>query len=75
MVITNGQEHRINWTIKAENPQTHGPKFIKSLGNMIYMRGDKVFDLPATFEGDYFGLSTLYTKKYSMIPVESKFEA
>ena len=67
MVITNGNEQKINWSIKAENPATHSSRFIKSLSNLIVIRGDKVFDLPASFESDYFGLGSLYTKKYGGI--------
>ena len=75
MAITNGHEHRINWSIKAENPATHSAKYIKSLGHMLFLRGDKVFDLPGTFEEDCFGLSTLYTKRAPMVPVSSRYKA
>eukprot|EP00347_Sterkiella_histriomuscorum_P002279 403368766 len=64
MVITNGNENKINWSIKAENPNTYSQKFIKSLAHFIVIRGDKVFDLPASFEQDCFGLGSLYTSKF-----------
>ncbi|CDW81834.1 tubulin delta chain-like isoform 1 [Stylonychia lemnae] len=64
MIITNGNEHKINWSIKAENPSTYSTKFIKSLSHLMVIRGDKVFDLPGSFESDYFGIGSLYTKKY-----------
>lgn len=72
MIITNGNEHKISWSMKAENPSTHSAKFIKSLANFIVIRGDKVFDLPGSFESDYFGLGSLYTKRFGG-SIDTKF--
>ena len=63
MIITNCQEHRINWSIKAENPSTYSSKFIKQLSIMTVLRGDKVFELPHAFESDCFEIGSLYSKK------------
>jgi hypothetical protein len=64
MTITNSSESKINWNHNlATNPNA---KIIKSLGNMVFLRGDKIYDEGTTFEADYFGLDALYSNKLSM---------
>ena len=45
MVVSNSSEHLVNWT-----PQT----LVKSLGNLLVLRGDKVYDERPTLETDVF---------------------
>ncbi len=53
MVITNGNEHKINWNVSAES---NHQKFIKSVANLVVMRGEKIYDERPTLEKEYFGL-------------------
>ncbi len=46
MIITNSNEHLINWS-------PH--KIVKSLANLLVLRGDKVYDERTTLEEDLFG--------------------
>jgi hypothetical protein len=41
LLITNSSEHKINWNITAES---HKHKIIKSISNLVILRGDKVYD-------------------------------
>ena len=43
MVCTNSGEHKVNWNTKV-NDQSHRHRLIKSVGNMVFLRGDGVFD-------------------------------
>ena len=38
----------------------------------MVIRGDKVFDLPGSFEYDYFGIGSMYTKKYGGSSMDNK---
>ena len=43
MVCTNSGEHKVNWNTKLSDP-SHRHRLIKSVGNMVYLRGDGVYD-------------------------------
>lgn len=70
ILITNSSENKINWNVKIDNPLPN-QKWIKSLGNILYIRGDKVYELDRTFEQEYFGLPHLYTKKFKAVNLTS----
>ena len=53
MLITNSSEQLINWNISAES---HYPKIVKSISNLLVLRGDKIYDEKATLEQEIFGL-------------------
>ena len=53
MLITNSSEQLINWNISAES---HFPKIVKSISNLLVLRGDKIYDEKATLEQEIFGL-------------------
>lgn len=47
MLIANNSEHQINWSVKLGDSSRGGfggQKPLKSIGNMLFMRGDGVFD-------------------------------
>jgi hypothetical protein len=62
MVITNSNENKINWNVKVENK---GGKFIKAIGNLVFIRGDKIYEERSSFEDEYFGVAKLYSTKFS----------
>ena len=43
MVATNSGEHKVNWNTNVLDP-THRHRVVKSLGNMVFLRGDSVYD-------------------------------
>jgi hypothetical protein len=43
MIATNSSESKVNWNTKVGNP-SHRGRMIKSLANMVFLRGDGVFD-------------------------------
>jgi len=55
MVITNSSEHKINWNVKIENPNP-AHRYNKSIANMVFLRGDKIFEERKSFEDEYFSL-------------------
>lgn len=65
MMITNSSEHRINWSLKLENPSTfERQSLVKSIGNMLFLRGDQVFKQAKMAEsvfGYQGGVKKMYT--------------
>ena len=55
MVITNSSENKINWNVKIENPNP-AHRYNKSIANMVFLRGDKIFEERKSFEDEYFSL-------------------
>ena len=43
MSCTNSGEHKVNWNTKINDP-SHRHRLIKSVGNMVFLRGDGVYD-------------------------------
>ncbi len=43
MLLTNSTENKVNWALQVGSPSFR-PKLIKSVGNLVYLRGDGVFD-------------------------------
>ena len=43
MVCTNSGEHKVNWNTKLADP-SHRHRLIKSVGNMVFLRGDGAYD-------------------------------
>lgn len=45
MTIANSSEHQINWNVKLNTKKFHGGQnALVSLGNMLFLRGDGVYD-------------------------------
>jgi hypothetical protein len=46
MVIANSSEHKINWSVGQgqERGEFGGQKALKSIGNMLFMRGDGIYE-------------------------------
>lgn len=46
MLIANSSEHKINWNVNSENSRgKHGGQIaLKSIGTMLFMRGDGIYD-------------------------------
>lgn len=67
MILTNSSENRINWNLKIEQSQKlHTQRYVKSVANLIFCRGNKVFDERKSLEYDLFGLPQMYTKNYGV---------
>ena len=43
MICTNSGEHKVNWNTKIGDP-THRHRLVKSIGNLVYLRGDGVYN-------------------------------
>ena len=44
MVLTNSNEHKINWALKMED-HTKRHRMIKSVANMLYVRGEDMNEM------------------------------
>ena len=73
MLIANSSEHQINWNVKlnAAKKSHGGQDALKSIGNMVFLRGDGVYDKQmATLDQQVFGLggesSGLYTSQQDL---------
>ena len=66
MSIANNSEHQINWNVKlaANRGEYGGQSALKSIGNMLFMRGDGVYEKQyAMLDEEVLGesVSGLYT--------------
>jgi len=70
MLITNNSEHKINWSVKLDTG-LHvrgghgGQKLLKSIGNIVFLRGDSIYDQGNLAER-VFSHEGLYTKESSL---------
>lgn len=53
MLISNSSEHKINWNVKAERGEFGGKKALFSIGSMLFLRGDGVYEYKSDFKGLY----------------------
>ena len=48
ILISNSSEHRINWNVKLgaknNNGEFGGQKLLKTIGNMVFLRGDAIYE-------------------------------
>ena len=43
MIATNSGEHRVNWNTNLADPG-HRHRLVKSVSNMVFLRGDGVYE-------------------------------
>ena len=58
MVATNSGEHKVNWNTKIGDPN-HRHRIVKSMGNMVFLRGDGVYDNQDEIDEIFHDPSTL----------------
>jgi hypothetical protein len=46
MILTDSSESKVNWTLKLGSPPMR-QRMIKSVANLLFLRGDGVYDLNA----------------------------
>ena len=62
MLLTNSSENKVNWTLKVGSPAIR-PKLIKSVGNLVYLRGDGVFDKTTEVCDSLFADRDIYARE------------
>ena len=54
MVATNSGEHKVNWNTNLQDPG-HRKRTIKSVGNLVFLRGDSVYESPEQVDEIFLG--------------------
>jgi hypothetical protein len=65
MILTNSSESKVNWNLKVGSPAMR-PKMIKSLGNLLYLRGDGVFDKATEVCDSLFADRDIYAREAAL---------
>ena len=65
MILTNSSESKVNWMLKLGSPAMR-PRMIKSLGNLVYLHGDGVFDKSTEVCDNLFADRDIYARETSI---------
>ena len=62
MILTNSSESKVNWTLKLGSSAMRR-KLIKSVGNLLFIRGDGVYDETTRQTANLFSDLEIYARE------------